>query len=151
MAVRAVRVAWGAAPSVAVRPSVAAAVRGASIQVGRPPSVAAVRWSGPAAVRDGPGPEVWLAVVRTVVRAAAADAAVVVRAVAADAAVGVVVTVVTVVMAALVRGLVGGVADVAGGIVRAVLGLRAGGKRDGGDRGGGEKGLGDSVSHGGLQ
>src|SRR4051812_50166707 len=64
-----------------------------SIQVGRPPSVAAVRWSGPAAVRDGPGPEVSLAVVRTVVRAAAVDAAVVVGAVAADAAGGVVVTV----------------------------------------------------------
>src|SRR4051794_22951085 len=114
-----------------------------SIQVGRPPSVAAVRWSGPAAVRDDPGPEVSLAVVRTVVRAAAADA-VVVGAVAADPAVGVVVTVV-------MAGLVGGVADVAGRIVGALLGLRAGGNRDGGDRGGGEKGLGDSVSHGGLQ
>src|SRR3954451_7048647 len=99
MAVRAVRVVWGGAvrggsgrpwppPSVALRS-----------EVGRPPSVAAVRWSGPAAIRDGPGPEVSLAVVRTVVRAAAAGA-VVVGATRPAVVVGAAV-VVTVVMAAL--------------------------------------------------
>jgi len=48
-------------------------------------------------------------------------------------------------------GVMHGVADVAGGIVGAVLGLSAGGDRNSGDGEGGEEGLGKSVSHRVLQ
>jgi hypothetical protein len=49
------------------------------------------------------------------------------------------------------HGVVRGVADVADGVVGAVLRLRSSGGGDGGDGQGGEEGLGKSVSHGGLQ
>jgi hypothetical protein len=49
------------------------------------------------------------------------------------------------------RGVMDGVADVADGIVGAVLRLRAGGGSNSDDGDGGEEGLGKSVSHGVLQ
>jgi hypothetical protein len=95
-------------------------------------------------------------VIRAVVGAAAARAAVVVGATGGSGVVRAADVTTAMAVTVLVgrggrRRLVRGLADVAGGIVAALTGLRACGQCDGRDGGGGEDGLGKSVTHGGLQ